>query len=150
MPVGIQLACSYTMWFKFDRWKDRLTLCTGLEQKIQPWCSSHWKKSLANNVRFHSGRYLRMFPRDLTDKSWWVLLWQIKYLLLPDAHPHLARDYYPTDVSREEHMTYLRGLDHSNGLTKLPSFCLLLFIFIPMPENSANSADQAQMFATEC
>lgn len=85
----------------YELWQMKGQADIGLEQKIQPWCISHWKKSLANNVRPHSGRYLRMFSRDLTDKSWWVLLWQIKYLLLPDAHPHLARDYYPTAVSRE-------------------------------------------------
>lgn len=48
-----------------------------------------------------------MFPRDLTDKPWWILLWQIKASLLPAAHPDPAKDYYPVAESAEGNMCYV-------------------------------------------
>lgn len=47
-----------------------------------------------------------MFARDLTDKSQWILLWQIKASLLPAAHAGPARDYPDTAV-REENMCHV-------------------------------------------
>lgn len=99
LPVGFQLVCSYVIGFDLTLTDE--TLWIGLEQKIWHWCNSHRRESLANNISSHSRRHLRMFPRDLTHKSCWILLWQIKALLLPAAHPNPARDCYPVAESIE-------------------------------------------------
>lgn len=48
-----------------------------------------------------------MFARDLTDKSWLLLLWQMKASLPPAAHLDPARDYYPVAESAEENMCHV-------------------------------------------
>lgn len=116
LPIGFQLVCSCIIGFDLTLTDE--TLWIGLEQKIWHWCNSHRRESLANNISSHSRRHLRMFPRDLTQILLHLALADQGFAA-PSCPSQPCQRLLPCGrVNRGEHMTYLKGLDHSNGLTR--------------------------------